>query len=103
MDGEILIIGESRFDLGQVVATTALIDWAESHGVDLAPLLARHARGDWGDLCESDWEQNESALTNEDNRLFSSYEIPEVDQFAKVWVITEWDRSVTTLLRPDDY
>jgi len=63
-------------------------------------LLARHSQGDWGDLCDEDIELNNQAL-KDGARLFSVYEI-EPEGF-KVWVITEWDRSATTLLLPREY
>jgi hypothetical protein len=63
-------------------------------------LFQRHAQGDWGDVCEEDWALNDLALADGDGRIFSSYELPES---GKVWVITEADRSVTTLLLPEEY
>ena len=60
--------------------------------------LARHATGDWGDLCAFDRRQNEIAL-REGYRVFSSYEMIT----GRVWIITEADRSVTTILLPEEY
>ncbi len=60
--------------------------------------LSRHRCGDWGDLCPEDMEANESALV-EGGRLLSAYGSGR-DRF---WIITEADRSVTTVLMPDDY
>ena len=59
--------------------------------------LARHATGDWGDLCAFDRRQNEIAL-RDGYRIFSSYEVPA----GRVWVITEADRYVTTILLPEE-
>lgn len=69
--------------------------------------LARHFNGDWGELGEADQLQNEQAL-DQGYRLFSSYEIPQhllndPDLPEKLWIITEADRSATTLLFPSDY
>jgi hypothetical protein len=61
--------------------------------------LIRHHCGDWGDLCDEDIARNNSALRL-GSRLFSPYQIAEN---IKIWVITEADRSVTTLLLPHDY
>jgi hypothetical protein len=61
-------------------------------------LLARHATGDWGALCAFDRRQNEIAL-REGYRVLSSYPVGE----ERVWVITEADRSVTTILLPEEY
>lgn len=68
--------------------------------------LDRHLCGDWGDLEEEDIESNEFALCNNE-RLLSSYNLPnEVytkTKENKVWIITEWDRSYTTVLFPSEY
>lgn len=61
-------------------------------------LLARHAEGDWGDLCAFDRRQDEIAL-REGYRVFSSYKVPA----GSVWIITEADRSITTILLPEEY
>jgi hypothetical protein len=82
--------------LGRVVATPGalkLLTEARAHPFDL---LARHATGDWGDLCAFDRRQNEITL-RDGLRVLSSYEVPA----GRVWIITEADRSVTTILLPD--
>ena len=61
--------------------------------------LKRHTRCDWGELSEQDKASNNSAL-NGSGRLFSAYIKEGLD---KIWIITEWDRSVTTILFPDEY
>ena len=84
--------------LGRVVATPGalkLLTEAREHPLDL---LARHATGDWGDLSSFDQRQNEIAL-RDSYRVFSSYEVPA----GKVWIITEADRSITTILLPEEY
>jgi hypothetical protein len=60
--------------------------------------LQRHARGDWGDVCAEDKQSNDQALQDGD-RILSSYMI----NGTKIWIITEWDRSVTTVLFPSEY
>jgi hypothetical protein len=60
--------------------------------------LSKHFRGDWGDLSEEDKVENEQALIN-DGRLFSAH----VSDLAKIWIITEADRSATTVLFPHEY
>jgi len=67
--------------------------------LDVQKALGRHASGDWGDLCRDDWKLNNSALTQED-RILSSYTTREGVKF---WIITECDRSATTVLLPDEY
>jgi len=87
------------FDLGQTVATPGAIEALQKSNVSPCSLLARHQSGDWGDLCDEDVAENNYALSH-GYRLFSSYQITET---IKIWVITEADRSVTTLLLPEDY
>jgi len=84
--------------LGRVVATPGALDllWkSKAHPFDY---LARHATGDWGELCTFDRRQNEIGL-RDGYRIFSSYEVPT----GRVWIITEADRSVTTILLPEEY
>jgi hypothetical protein len=72
----------------------------QEHGIDGLELLSRHVAGDWGELCEEDQNANELAL-REGSRIFSAYG-PQ-DSAARLWVITEADRSATTILQPEDY
>ena len=87
------------FHLGDVVATPQSICVLSESGMSVQSLLQRHATGDWGDLCTEDMQANNDALQYGD-RLLSSYVLSES---CKVWVITEWDRSVTTILLPSEY
>ena len=66
---------------------------------DVLTGLMRHANGDWGDVCEEDRLANERALID-GSRLFSVYHAVSGEKF---WIITEWDRSVTTVLLPEEY
>jgi hypothetical protein len=84
--------------LGRVVATPRALKAITEVGEHPSDYLARHATGDWGDLCAFDRRQNEVALRTRE-RVFSSYDTPA----GKVWIITEADRSVTTILLPEDY
>ena len=90
--------GPALFPLGQIVLTPAAITLMQAHAMDPSDLLDHHVTGDWGDLCEDDRAENERAL-REGGRLFSAYGTAE----CRLWVITEADRSVTTILRPEDY
>ena len=67
--------------------------------------LIRHGSGDWGDMSAEDKEVNDSALESGDRRIFSAYDIPKYlsGDDDKLWIITEWDRSVTTVLFPSEY
>ena len=86
-----------RFTLGRLVATPNAL--AQIPADDMLASLARHASGDWGDVCPEDWQANEQALCC-GSRLFSAYH---TGTGTKFWIITEADRSVTTVLMPEDY
>ena len=86
-----------RVPLGQVVITQGALNDLPAEEVQES--LLRHAEGDWGDVCKEDWELNDEALENE-ARLMSSYRTKKGIRF---WIITEWDRSVTTILLPLEY
>ena len=88
------------FPLGQIVATPSALAALEKAGQTPLDFLSRHVRGDWGELDEHDRKENELSLKR-GFRLLSSYRVSSGD--TKVWVITEADRSVTTLLLPEEY
>jgi len=87
------------FSLGQIVATPGALKALESHGVQASDLLRRHQSGDWGGLPPEDVKANQEALKH-GARLLSSYPL---GGGAKLWIITEADRAVTTLLLPSEY
>lgn len=86
------------FKLGQLTATPAALAFLQEHNLEIYPLMQRHAKGDFGDLDEQDVKANVHAVQH-DERIFSSYKIAN----DKIWIITEWDRSLTTILMPQDY
>ncbi len=86
------------FQLGQLVATPGAIEATGGDTLQFVPLIDRHLSGDWGDLCDEDKATNADALTH-GNRILSAYTLNDT----KLWVITERDRSVTTILLPDEY
>ena len=88
-----------KFSPGQIVATPGALAAMEKHQCQPLTLLARHLAGDWGVLPAEDAQLNDEALKS-DGRLLSSYPL---GGDTRIWVITEWDRSVTTALRPDEY
>jgi len=92
------MIKRTLFALGQVVSTPNALRFAEAEYIDLLALLVRHQSGDWGDVSEEDRESNEEALLMP-LRIMSSYKFSN----DKIWIITEADRSVTTILLPSDY
>lgn len=96
--------------MGQIIATPGAIEaLCEVHGnrwrEGARVLLMRHAKGDWGDIHPEDRGLNEKSLEN-GSRLLSVYKLPQRAPGVtppKLWIITEADRSATTLLLPDEY
>ena len=93
-------VSQARFAPGQVVMTIGVDALVQQGRLNPAPYLRRHLGGDSGDLDDSDRRQNDAALRSGEERLFSSYQVA---RDLKLWIITEWDRSVTTLLLPSEY
>lgn len=100
-----------KFNLGQLFMTEGIQEITDVKNDFLkfcANSIERHLSGDWGDLEEEDKESNNEALENR-GRLLSSYNLP--DEYKsihyandeKIWIITEWDRSYTTILLPTEY
>lgn len=88
----------ARFPLGDVYATPGVI--VQVPDAEARAALKRHAAGDWGDeLCQEDRNANDEAL-RDGLRLLSSYKTAAETKF---WIITEADRSATTLLLPEEY
>ena len=89
-------IMQPRFPVGMTYATPGAL----ALEVDLTKYLHRHHCGDWGDeLCAEDKAANEQAL-KDGSRLLSCYRTPAGD---RLYIITEWDRSVTTIMLPSEY
>ena len=101
--GEEILVRElfrpGGFDLGQVVGTPGALAALQTAGHVPPEFLLRHKHQDWGELPEEDRLENERAL-RDGSRLFSAYSTRNED---KLWVITEWDRSATTMLLPEEY
>ena len=96
-----------KFNAGQVVMTNSISRFIDNDIIKIIWIqrsLVRHLNGDWGDCSEDDIQMNNQALNN-DSRLFSVYNKPNylTSPIACIWIITEWDRSVTTILFPEDY
>ena len=88
-----------KFNLGQVVATPGALAALAAAGETPLPYLTRHATGDWGDLDEDDKRMNDLAAKL-DERILSAYTLTDG---TRIWIITEGDRSATTVLLPEDY
>lgn len=91
------------FDLGDVVMTQGIAELARVNGDKFSAVVQscfrRYIQKDWGELCQEDKESNDRAFRKGDERILASYET----EFGRIWIITEWDRSVTTILLPEEY
>lgn len=89
----------TRFSMGRIVATPGALDALQEAGQEPLILLARHVTGDWGELDEHDRRENELSVAG-GLRILSAYTL---STGIRIWIITEADRSVTTLLLPSEY
>jgi hypothetical protein len=95
---------QPKFSLGQIVATPGALEALLKANQSPTDFIRRHARGDWGDLCEEDREANEQALLDS-SRILSAYR---TSLGVKLWIITEaaddcGKRAATTILLPSEY
>ena len=91
-----------QFELGGLYATRGVQQFSETHkdfDEFVRKSLNRHIHCDWGELCDEDKELNDDALKNGE-RLLSKYDY---DKNTSIYIITEWDRSATTILFPSEY
>lgn len=93
----VMLIAKSKFRLGSIAITSNAYDLIPQE--DAFAALVRHSQGDWGSISEEDQGLNERSL-EDGSRLFSVYKDQHGETF---WIITEADRSVTTILMPEDY
>lgn len=93
---------KERFETGNLVATKGIVEIGETvegFNKHLAHTFYElYCKGIWGDLSEEDKEENEKAI-REGYRIFGAYTVKGI----AVWIITEWDRSTTTILLPEEY
>ena len=90
------------FTLGNVVATPGALELLDRHGLNAASILQRHMCGDFGAVCADDRAANLAAIRDQ-TRILSAYQVGHDGKSEKLWVLTEADRSVTTLLLPSEY
>lgn len=93
----------AKFQLGQCVCTRGVHELMEdnvSFFMFVNKSLQRHQTGDWGDLCDEDKQMNDYAVKNGDDRIVSKYKF---NGGISIYIITEWDRSYTTILFPEEY
>lgn len=91
-------------ELGKVVMTKGICKRCKdspTFSFLVQKALSMHAEGNWGDLSDEDWEVNQQALQDGDT-ILSSYWM-DYENKEKIWIITEGDRSVTTVLLPEEY
>jgi len=88
-----------KVELGRLMATPDALAALADSGQSPAEFLERHAAQDWGEVCAEDWKLNDLALVESD-RLLSSYR---TKKNVVIWVLTEFDRSLTTILLPENY
>jgi hypothetical protein len=91
--------GAACFPLGQTLITPGADEAIRYAGQLPLEFLLKHQAGDWGDVCKEDWRENDLSL-KQGFRILSSYRTKAGE---KIWLITEWDRSVTTVLLPSEY
>ena len=89
----------NKFPPGQIVATPGALDAFTAAGEEPLTYLARHLAGDWGEVCEEDAKENEFSVEN-GFRILSAYTL---STGVKIWILSEADRSATTVLLPSEY
>jgi hypothetical protein len=92
-------VARPLFKLGQLCSTPGALEALQTAGQNAAEFLARHVSGDWGIVDSDDQQANNDAI-NDESRILSAYKL---GTGTKIWIITEADRSVTTLLLPEEY
>lgn len=90
---------KAKFLLGRLLATPGALEALQKAGQEAIEFLSRHQHGDWGDLDDEDKQENELSVLN-DYRILSAYTLK---TSVKIWIITEADRSATTILLPSEY
>jgi hypothetical protein len=89
----------TKFSTGSLFATPGALAAFEEADDSPLPILVRHASGDWGDVCAEDHRENQFAL-DKMLRILSVYHLSDG---TRIWIITEADRSATTILLPSEY
>lgn len=95
-----------RFQLGQLVQTAGIAHESKNDPTfahNVRAIFNRYTKCDWGDLCDDDKQANDNAVNSNDDRIVASYNVESKNGTKKVYVITEWDRSVTTILFAEEY
>ena len=96
---------QTQFKLGHLFVTRLVFDhMAEDEGFrkHVFSSLERYESGDWGKMCDEDRAQNDAAVNGREDRILGNYEDGEHPEW-RIWIITEWDHSATTILFPGEY
>lgn len=91
-----------KLELGQTVMTSGishLMQESRDFANEINKAFVKYSNGDWGETCKSDKKMNDEALESGKDRIVAKYETIRGD----ILIITEWDRSVTTILFPSEY
>lgn len=92
----------SKFDLGQIVQTRGIADACErsqDFTLEVHQAFYKYIKGDWGDTCDEDKPLNDAAIKNNDDRIVAKYKTSQ----GNIFIITEWDRSYTTIMFANEY
>lgn len=92
----------TKFSPGRIGITPGALEVLERSHTEPSELLRRHLAGDWGEVCPEDKRENELSL-EKGFRIVSNYPLSDGFDWFKVWIITEADRSSTTILLPEEY
>ncbi|MGN0014474.1 MAG: hypothetical protein ACI37T_03550 [Candidatus Gastranaerophilaceae bacterium] len=89
-------------NIGKVLQTRSIYEESENNPeflTEVQTAFKRYIKCDWGELCKEDKEMNDNAVNNGDDRILAAYETSK----GKIYIITEWDRSATTILFANEY
>ncbi|WP_265947786.1 hypothetical protein [Dechloromonas sp. A34] len=96
---------KALFPLGEIAVTPCAYDLMKNFNLNWIWFIARHQTGDWGDISNDDQRVNHQSVSN-GSRILSAYDVAPVDEMnthRQLWVLTEADRSFTTILLPEEY
>ena len=96
---------KAKFRLGKIAITPGAIESLSKSNQLPDSFLQKHQSGEWGELCEDDADLNNEAIAHEgeEDKQMRVMSVYKTSRDETIWVITEWDRSVTTLLLPSEY
>lgn len=95
-------MNNAKFNLGQTVQTRGIAEACKDNAEftkEIYKAFNKYIAGDWGDTCEEDAELNNQAIANNDDRIVAKYKTSK----GNIFIITEWDRSYTTIMFADEY